>query len=59
MIINNITGERYASRKEAKDTLGHSIYNKMVRNSQFTFINANRLSDNINQYNLIPTPIPT
>lgn len=37
MIINNITGERYASRKEAKDTLGHSIYNKMVRNSEFTF----------------------
>ena len=37
MIINNITGDRYATRKEAKSTLGHANFNKMVRNREFTF----------------------
>ena len=37
MIINNITGETYSSRKEAKIKLGHTVFNRMVNNREFTF----------------------
>lgn len=37
MIKNLLTNEIYQNRKEAKEKLGHSTYNKMVKNRQISW----------------------
>lgn len=37
MIINKITGEEYRTRKEAKEKLGHTLYNIMVKKKDLLF----------------------
>lgn len=37
MIINKLTGDCFANRKEAKEKLGHSAYNRLVKDKMITF----------------------
>lgn len=37
MLVNKLTGETYANRKEAKMKLGHPVYNKMVKEQTISF----------------------
>lgn len=39
------TGMVYANRKDAKLKMGHSNYNKAIRNGQMLFVNTYDLND--------------
>lgn len=36
-LVNTLNGEIYASRKEAKEKLGHSNFNKMLKKGEVTW----------------------
>lgn len=36
-LVNTLNGEIYASRKEAKEKLGHANFNKMLKNGEVTW----------------------
>lgn len=36
-LVNTLNGEIYASRKEAKEKLGHATFNKMLKKGEVTW----------------------
>lgn len=37
ILINRITGEIYENRKQAKEILGHTNFNRMLKNGEIYF----------------------